>query len=89
MTTSKSVAVFIAAQRELLDRLERFADTEDYRRLQAAVGPVAAGDLEGWLAQWLIQPSFGLRELPIDAVARPGGVELVEQHLLRIASFNG
>ena len=29
MTTSKSVAVFIAAQRELLDRLERFADTED------------------------------------------------------------
>ena len=89
MTTSKSVAAFIATQRELLDRLERFAETEDYRRLQAAVAPMAAGDLEGWLAEWLIQPSFGLSELPIDAMARPGGLELVEQHLLQIAAFNG
>jgi hypothetical protein len=89
MTISKSVAAFISAQRELLDRLERFAESADYRRLQAAVGPIAAGDLEGWLAEWLIKPSFGLRELPIEAVARLGGVELVEQHLLRIVSFNG
>lgn len=88
MTISKTGAVFIATQRKLLDRLERFAETEDYRRLQAAVGPIAAGDLDGWLAKWLTQPSLGLRELPIDAVARPGGVELVEQHLLRIASFS-
>lgn len=89
MTISTSVAVFVAAQRELLDRLERLAETEDYRRMQAAVGPIAAGDLESWLAAWLIQPSFGLRELPIDAVERPGGIDLVEQYLLQIASFTG
>lgn len=73
MTISKSVAVFVASQRELLDRLERFVETEDYCRLVAAVGPMAVGDVEIWLAEWLIQPSFGLRELPIDAVERPGG----------------
>jgi hypothetical protein len=89
MTLSKSVANFISDQRGLLDRLERFADTPDYRRLLIAVAPMAAGDMEPWLAQWLIQPSFGLRELPIDALTRPEGLALVEQHLLQIASFNG
>ncbi len=81
--------MFIAAQRALLDRLERFAETEDYRRLQAAVASMAAGEFDDWLAEWLIQPSFGLRELPIDAVARLGGIELVEQHLMQSAAFNG
>ena len=39
MTISKSVAVFVAAQRELLDRLERFAEIEHYLCLKAAAGP--------------------------------------------------
>lgn len=47
MTISESVAAFIAGQRELPDRLEHFAETEDYRRLQAAVGSMSAGDPEG------------------------------------------
>lgn len=89
MTLSKSVASFISDQRQLLERLERFADTPEYRRLLAAVEPMAAGDLEPWLAEWLIRPSYGLRELPINALTRPGGLELVEQHLQQIASFSG
>lgn len=63
MTISQSVAAVIATERELLNRLERFVQTEDYRRLQAAVGPMDAGDLQGWLAGWLVKPSFGRKRL--------------------------
>lgn len=86
MTVSASVAGFIAGQRELLCRLELFAGSPDYRRLLAAAAPMAAGDLEPWLAEWLIQPAFSLKELPIDTLARPGGIEQVELQLLRIAA---
>lgn len=78
-----SIAAFIVEQRELLDRLERFAATPDYRRLLASIAPLAAGDLEPWLGQWLITPSFGLGERPIDLVQQ-GRLEIVEQLLARI-----
>jgi hypothetical protein len=87
MTISKSVAVFIDTQRKLLDRLERFAETEDYRRLQAAVGPIAAGD--GRLARRVADSAVAW---PARTAHRRGGKtwrrQLVEQHLLRIASFS-
>jgi len=86
MTISTSVAAFIAEQRELLARLEQFAETPEYQRLLAVVAPLAVGDLENWLAEWLIQPAFTLRDLPIDVVERPGGLELVELQLMRIVS---
>lgn len=89
MTLSKSVVTFISDQRQLLDRLERFAGTPEYGQLLATIGSMAVGDLEPWFAQWLIQPSVGLRELPIDALMRPEGLKLVEEHLVQIACFNG
>lgn len=87
MTISAGVAAFIAGQRELLARLEQFAQTPEYRRLLAVAAPMADGDAEPWLAEWLIQPVFTLGELPIDALARPGGLELVELQLIRIAVY--
>ena len=86
MTISASIVTFIAGQRELLVRLEQFVQTPEYRRLLAAAAPVADGDVEAWLAQWLIQPAFTLHELPIDTLARSGGLELVELQLMRIAA---
>ena len=47
---------------------------------------MADGDLAPWLAEWPIQPAFTLRVLPIDELARKGGLELVEQQLIRIAA---
>jgi len=38
MTISASVAAFIAGQRELLARLEQFAETPEYQRPLAAAG---------------------------------------------------
>lgn len=86
MTHPASVSTFIAEQRELLVRLERFAKTAEFRRLQAVGTQVAGDEAEVWLAGWLIQPAFRLGELPIDAVLRPGGIELVEAQLIRIAA---
>lgn len=85
MTISASVAAFIAGQRELLLRLEQFAETPAYSRLLTVAAPLVDGD-EPWLAEWLIQPAFTLGELAIDALARPGGQELVELLLARIAA---
>jgi hypothetical protein len=47
---------------------------------------LAGDDVEVWLAEWLIQPAFRLGELPIDTVLRPGGVDVVEAQLVRIAA---
>lgn len=85
MTISASVVAFIAGQRELLFRLEQFAETPAYRRLLTVAAPMVDGD-EPWLAEWLIQPAFTLRELPIDTLTRPGGQDLVELLLARIAA---
>jgi len=109
MTVPAAVVAFIAEQRELLVRLEQFAETPEYRRLLSAASPLIDGDLDPWLAAWLIQPAVPLDDLsihaesqptaagasrshslndpPIYAVARPGGVERMEQYLMHVASF--
>jgi hypothetical protein len=50
MTIPASVAAFIARQRDLLVRLELFAETPEYRGLLAVATPMADGDVEPWLA---------------------------------------
>lgn len=109
MTVPAAVAAFIAKERDLLDRLEQFAETPEYRRLLQAAGSLINGDLDPWLAEWLIEPAVRLDGLPmppefqntaaatsrprfyndppIYAVARPGGIELMEQYLVHVASF--
>lgn len=84
--TPPSTIAFIAEQRALLDSLERFAATPGYQRLLASVAPLEADDLERWLAHWLISPSFGLGERPIDLVVRRGGIEAVELLLMQIGA---
>ncbi|RYH00013.1 MAG: hypothetical protein EON58_01830 [Alphaproteobacteria bacterium] len=87
MTVSAGVYAYITEQRELLARLERFAGTSEYRFLLAAIEPMAVENPEPWLSEWLIHPAPGLGGLPIDAVALPGGVDRVQQHLLWMTTF--
>ncbi|MFN3302112.1 MAG: hypothetical protein ACK44A_00155 [Roseateles sp.] len=87
MTISAGVTGFVAGQRELLARLERFAQTPEFQRLLIAAAPISEGDADAWLAQWLIEPAFRKGELPIDALTKPGGCKRVERHLKHIAAF--
>ncbi|KQV96631.1 hypothetical protein [Pelomonas sp. Root1237] len=98
MTVPASVAAFLAKQRDLLDRLEQFAKTPEYCRLLTAAAPLIEGDLDPWLAEWLIQPVVRLDEQPNDeairhgeppihTVCRQGGVDLIEQQIARIAAL--
>ncbi len=87
MTISASVTGFIAGQRELLARLEHFAKTSEFHRLATLAAPICDGDTESWLAQWLVEPAFKFGELPLDALAKPGGLKQVERHLKHIAAF--
>lgn len=87
MTVSSSVTGFITGQRELLARLEHFADTSEFHRLAVLAAPISEGDAESWLAQWLVEPAFKFGELPLDALAKPGGLKRVQRHLKHIAAF--
>ncbi|WP_310327202.1 antitoxin Xre/MbcA/ParS toxin-binding domain-containing protein [Roseateles asaccharophilus] len=80
---------FIATQRALLDRLQRFVPTEAYRRLRSAAGDVDAELSEAWLLEWLVSPALGLGARPIDVANKPAGIDLVEEHLRRIAQNTG
>jgi uncharacterized protein (DUF2384 family) len=42
-------------------------------------------DPEPWLAHWLMRPAFGLGGRPIDIVNEPGDVDMLADHLVRIA----
>lgn len=86
MAVSANVAAFIAAQHELLARLDQFAGTPEFQRLVTSAALLGDVDTDLWLAEWLIQPAFRLDELPLDVAVRPGGVELVEQQLVRISA---
>ena len=88
MTIPANVAAFIAAQRKVLDELEKFVETPEYRRLLAAAGPMLVDeDPEPWLSQWLIEPCHGFKGLPMDLAIQPGGVEHVEQYLKWMSTF--
>lgn len=89
MTIPASVATLIAGRRDLLDRLERFVQTPEYRHLISVAEPIAEGEVEPWFSEWMIEPVCTLREPPIETVARPGGLALVEQQLIWIAGCLG
>ena len=86
MTIPAGAAVFIAGQRELLVRLEHFAQTPEYGRLMPMAASIAEGDADAWLAQWLIEPAFKFGELPIDALGKPGGMKRVKRYLEHMAA---
>lgn len=80
-----SIAAVIAADRALLDRLERFSHSQAYERLQVVALEHIGPDSEAWLAHWLIRPAVGLGGCPIDIAEEPGGVDMLAEHLGRIA----
>jgi hypothetical protein len=54
----------------------------DFARLLAAAGP----QQEGWLYEWLATPYIGLnQQVPLDVLDDAGGLELVEDALIRWA----
>ena len=79
------VFAFIAEQRALLSRLEEFARTPGFVRLQQTLRGLEGSDAAMWLGAWLVQPALGLASRPIDLVVEPGGLERVREHLRRIA----
>lgn len=78
-------------------RLVSFAVTAGFKRLLIAAGGGLQGDPaamalhdgqrhEAWLREWLLKPTFALDgRRGIDVVNEPGGIELVEGVLFRIA----
>ena len=88
MTISDNVVAFLAAQRMALDELEKFVETPGYLRFLAVAIPMLVDeDPEPWLSQWLIEPVYGLKGLPIHLVSQPGGLDRVEQHLNWVSTF--
>ncbi|MDY0744800.1 antitoxin Xre/MbcA/ParS toxin-binding domain-containing protein [Paucibacter sp. R3-3] len=77
------IEAFLAEQRALLDRLEAFAETPGFERLQAALRQACADGSDAWLAGWLIQPAFGLGQVPLEVIQAPDGIDRVERHLLQ------
>lgn len=81
---SDTVIAFIANQRKLLSRLERFAETPSYARLLKEIGDFALGDPEPWLLNWLFQPMWGCGPYRVEVAGEPDGIELLLDQLLRI-----
>jgi hypothetical protein len=80
-----------AVAREMASKTSRrsdFVHSPDLRRLLLAAsgGQAIAPEKEGYLRAWLVTKSFALEgRLPIDVLDEPGGLELVEAVLLRLA----
>lgn len=83
---STKVAAFVAAQQESLARLEQFAETPAFQRLLKSAALLADVDADVWLAEWFLQPAFRIDELWLEVALLPGGVEVVEQQLVRVAA---
>lgn len=83
---SDGVTAFIAAQRALLSRLERFAQTPSYDRLLKKACEFAADDPEPWMVDWLIQPMWGDGRCRLDVAEEPDGIELLLDQLQRVVS---
>lgn len=66
MPPSAEMSDFLADERSALDRLELFSGTPEYYRLLAALPPMADGDVETWLARWLLEGSVSLGGRPFD-----------------------
>lgn len=65
----------IRGKRNDLDDLERFARTPAYGRLLRAACQRGTTDRERWLADWLLQPMYGLGSRPLDLADLPDGIE--------------
>lgn len=87
--SGNGVGAFVSGQRTLLDRLELFALTPAFVRLQATVRTYGIGESAAWLSRWLIQPAVGLGGLPIDIVDEPGGLDRVDEQLQRLMADPG
>lgn len=83
---SDTVIAFIANQRKLLSRLERFAETPSYARLLKEIGDFASEDPEAWLLHWLVQPMWGCGRYRVEVAEEPDGTELLLDQVLRIVS---
>jgi Protein of unknown function (DUF2384) len=87
--SGNGVGTFVAGHRALLDRLEAFARTPAFARLETTVRACGAGESAAWLAGWLIRPAIGLRGLPIDIALEPDGLDRVDEQLQRIMLNSG
>lgn len=76
-----NMAAILVRKRAELDALERFCATPGYTRLLNALQDLAVGDVEPWLADWLIHPSMALGAVPLIVAGQPGGVDLLISQL--------
>lgn len=79
------VFAFISDQRTLMTRLEEFARTPGFVRLQETIKALEGDDASAWLGAWLVQASVGLGGLPIDIALEPNGIDRLDTHLRRIS----
>jgi len=80
------IRAYINAQRQALEQLESFADSEAFERLLAALQSVVGSDEQAaWLAAWLIEPDVTLGNRPLDVAKQPGGLDLLIDRLERMA----
>ncbi|MBI3346926.1 MAG: hypothetical protein HY020_06910 [Burkholderiales bacterium] len=82
---SDMVAI-LARKRAELDELERSTTTPGYQRLLQEIQELFSGDVEPWLADWLMRPSLGLGAVPLVIAAQPNGVEELIDQLQRVVS---
>lgn len=80
---------FVAAQRAALDRLEVFRRTPGYASLLATLQRSPGGDVEAWLAAWLIEPEPSLGGLPLDIAAETGGLAVLVDRLENLGNGTG
>ncbi|MFN3302106.1 MAG: antitoxin Xre/MbcA/ParS toxin-binding domain-containing protein [Roseateles sp.] len=89
MDSGDATARFVAAQRAALDRLEVFRRTPGYASLLAKLRRSPGGDVEAWLAAWLIEPESSLGGRPLDIAAETGGLVVLLDHLEALGSGTG
>ncbi|WP_457324855.1 antitoxin Xre/MbcA/ParS toxin-binding domain-containing protein [Roseateles sp. P5_E11] len=87
--TERPIDAVIASKRALIDRLDAFTHTPEFERLLVDARDSAGDGTEAWLAEWLIQPAFGLGDRPIDIAAEPGGMDRLADQLTRIRHGSG
>lgn len=62
--------------------MERFASIQGYELLLQSVQALFTGEVETWLADWLMQPSLAFGAVPLAIADQPGGVQslIVQSH---------
>lgn len=87
--SEREMAPILVRKRAELDALERFVSTPGYALLLQSVQEVFAGDVEPWLADWLIRPSLAFDAVPLVVADQPDGVQLLIDHLRRVVAGTG